>query len=200
MYMWGKAQATWDWNCAKLCSVLPEILKLHAQSDTKLFLPVFAFFLISRPWDVSTTDDVEQTKLILHMWVALFYRRQISSSTTRRVVEHSNPAKFVSLKRVVDTLEPLDDHGGSFSLEQCPANSVSEVDQGFNTVEETECPPPEKPLSCNELSSTNCIESEPPVLCVEKSSDPPLKDDQVDTTTSHSEAIHSFDKVRFKGT
>ncbi|XP_066489827.1 protein TASOR 2 isoform X2 [Tiliqua scincoides] len=147
------------------------------------------------PWDISTTDDVEEMKLILYMWVALFYSRQVNSPTIRKVVEHSNPAKYVSLNSVVDPLEPLDDYGGSYSLEKCPADSLSEVDQVFSRVEERACPPSEKPLSCNELSSTNCIESEPP-LCVEKLSDLSLKDDQVDTTTSNSEAtVHFFDKV-----
>lgn len=49
---------------------------------------------------------MEEVKLLLHMWVALFYSNQnkvIRSS--RKVVEHSNPAKFVSINSTIDSFE-----------------------------------------------------------------------------------------------
>ncbi|KAJ6666320.1 hypothetical protein lerEdw1_000592 [Lerista edwardsae] len=146
------------------------------------------------PWDISMTDDVEEMKLILHMWVALFYSKPVRSPTVRKVVEHSNPAKFVSLNSVVDPLGLLDDHGGVYSLEKCPADSLSESDKPCSGVEGRACPSSEKPLSCNELSSTSCIEDEEP--STEEPRNLTSKDNQVNTTTSNSEAaIHSLEKV-----
>ncbi|XP_055970527.1 protein TASOR 2 [Sorex fumeus] len=58
------------------------------------------------PWNTNLPDNVEEVKLLLHMWVALFYssHNKILRSS-RRVVEHSNPAKYVSINSTVDSFE-----------------------------------------------------------------------------------------------
>ncbi|KAB0394110.1 hypothetical protein E2I00_017438, partial [Balaenoptera physalus] len=58
------------------------------------------------PWNTDLPDNVEEVKLLLHMWVALFYSNQnkvIRSS--RKVVEHSNPAKYVSINSTLESFE-----------------------------------------------------------------------------------------------
>ncbi|KFQ58704.1 Protein FAM208B, partial [Pelecanus crispus] len=62
------------------------------------------------PWDPDLPDDVDEMKLILHMWVALFYSKPSKFlSSTRKVVEHSNPEKYVSINSTGDFLELSDD-------------------------------------------------------------------------------------------
>ncbi|XP_066448221.1 protein TASOR 2 isoform X2 [Eleutherodactylus coqui] len=59
------------------------------------------------PWNYHLKEKVEDVKIILHMWIALFYsktNKQISFSS-RKVVEHSNPAKYVSINTVLDPFE-----------------------------------------------------------------------------------------------
>ncbi|XP_074429272.1 protein TASOR 2 isoform X2 [Larus michahellis] len=82
------------------------------------------------PWDPDLPDDVEEMKLILHMWVALFYSKPSKLlSSSRKVVEHSNPKKYVSLNSTGDFLELSDDGEDCFGLETCPADSRSDPDQ-----------------------------------------------------------------------
>ncbi|KAM6146565.1 protein TASOR 2 [Phoenicopterus ruber ruber] len=82
------------------------------------------------PWDPDLPDDVEEMKLILHMWVALFYSKPSKLlSSTRKVVEHSNPKKYVSINSTGDFLELSDDDEDCFGLETCPADSRSDPDQ-----------------------------------------------------------------------
>ncbi|XP_065597011.1 protein TASOR 2 [Cyrtonyx montezumae] len=82
------------------------------------------------PWDSDLPDDVEEMKLILHMWVALFYSKPSKLlSSTRKVVEHSNPKKYVSLNSTGDFFELSDDSDDCFELETCPADSHSDPDQ-----------------------------------------------------------------------
>ncbi|NXT54245.1 F208B protein, partial [Pluvianellus socialis] len=82
------------------------------------------------PWDPDLPDDVEEMKLILHMWVALFYSKPSKLlSSTRKVVEHSNPEKYVSINSTGDFLELSDDGEDCFGLETCPADSRSDPDQ-----------------------------------------------------------------------
>lgn len=89
-----------------------------------------AFPSISRPWDPDLPDDVEGMKLILHMWVALFYRKPSKLlSSSRKVVEHSNPTKFVSISSSGGFLELSDDSQDCFGFETCPADSGSDPDQ-----------------------------------------------------------------------
>ncbi|XP_063998829.1 protein TASOR 2 isoform X3 [Pogoniulus pusillus] len=82
------------------------------------------------PWDPDLPDDMEEMKLILHMWVALFYSKpsQLLSST-RKVVEHSNPEKYVSINSTGEFLELSDDGEDWFGLETCPADSQADPDQ-----------------------------------------------------------------------
>ncbi|XP_041257009.1 uncharacterized protein LOC121334171 [Onychostruthus taczanowskii] len=82
------------------------------------------------PWDPDLPDDVEGMKLILHMWVALFYRKPSKLlSSSRKVVEHSNPRKFVSINSSGGFLELSDDSQDCFGFETCPADSGSDPDQ-----------------------------------------------------------------------
>ncbi|XP_042728446.1 protein TASOR 2 isoform X2 [Lagopus leucura] len=82
------------------------------------------------PWDSDLPDDVEEMKLILHMWVALFYSKPSKLlSSTRKVVEHSNPKKYVSLNSTGDFFELSEDSDDCFELETCPADSRSDPDQ-----------------------------------------------------------------------
>ncbi|NWX33422.1 F208B protein, partial [Notiomystis cincta] len=82
------------------------------------------------PWDPDLPDDVEGMKLILHMWVALFYRKPSKLlSSSRKVVEHSNPRKFVSISSSGGFLELSDDSQDCFGFETCPADSGSDPDQ-----------------------------------------------------------------------
>ncbi|XP_061494035.1 protein TASOR 2 [Rhineura floridana] len=146
------------------------------------------------PWDASLSDDVEEMKRILHMWVALFYSKPFKSPTVRKVVEHSNPAKYVSLNSIVDPLELTDDREGSYSLEKCPADSLSEANQTSSEAEERAVSPSEKPLSSNELSSTNCIEDEPPLVNPEDTND--QKEEQPHAAAINpEEPTHPFDEV-----
>lgn len=94
----------------------------------KIFQAVFPF--PSRPWDPDLPDDVEEMKLIFHMWVALFYSKPSKLlSNTRKVVEHSNPKKYVSITSSGDFMELSDDGEDCFGLETCPADSRSDPDQ-----------------------------------------------------------------------
>ncbi|KFQ26118.1 Protein FAM208B, partial [Merops nubicus] len=62
------------------------------------------------PWDPDLPDDVEEMKLILHMWLALFYSKPSKLlSSTRKVVEHSNPKKYVSINSTGEFFELSDD-------------------------------------------------------------------------------------------
>ncbi|XP_068807577.1 protein TASOR 2 [Struthio camelus] len=82
------------------------------------------------PWDPDLPDDVEEMKLILHMWVALFYSKPSKLlSSTRKVVEHSNPKKYVSINSTRDFFELSDDSEDGFGLEMCPADLRSGPDQ-----------------------------------------------------------------------
>ncbi|XP_077328016.1 protein TASOR 2 isoform X2 [Lithobates pipiens] len=58
------------------------------------------------PWNPNLKEKVEDVKIILHMWLALFYSKpsQQVISSSRKVVEHSNPAKYVSINTVHDPL------------------------------------------------------------------------------------------------
>ncbi|XP_061202861.1 protein TASOR 2 [Neopsephotus bourkii] len=81
------------------------------------------------PWNSRLPDDVQELKLILHMWVALFYSRPRLLSSTRVVVEHSDPKKYVSINTTWDFLDFSDDGEDYFGLEKCPADSRSDPDQ-----------------------------------------------------------------------
>lgn len=87
------------------------------------------FPLNRRPWNTDLPDNVEEVKLLLHMWVALFYsgRNKVMRSS-RKVVEHRNPAKYVSLNSTLESLEfsELEEASG---VERCPADPLVETDE-----------------------------------------------------------------------
>ncbi|KAM4676678.1 protein TASOR 2 isoform 2-T2 [Discoglossus pictus] len=59
------------------------------------------------PWNPNLKEKVEDVKIILHMWLALFYSKTNKqlNRRTRKVVEHSNPAKYVSINTALDPFE-----------------------------------------------------------------------------------------------
>ncbi|KAJ7428763.1 hypothetical protein WISP_00799 [Willisornis vidua] len=82
------------------------------------------------PWDSDLPDDVEEMKLILHMWVALFYRKPTRLlSSHRKVVEHNDPKKYVLINSSQRFLRFGDTAGDTPGLETCPADSRSDPDQ-----------------------------------------------------------------------
>ncbi|XP_074684208.1 protein TASOR 2 isoform X3 [Strix aluco] len=82
------------------------------------------------PWDPDLPHDMEDVKLIFHMWMALFYSKPSKLlSNMRKVVQHSNPKKYVSIHSTGDFLELSDDGEDWFELETCPADSWSDPDQ-----------------------------------------------------------------------
>ncbi|XP_077025627.1 protein TASOR 2 isoform X4 [Tamandua tetradactyla] len=81
------------------------------------------------PWNTDLPDNVEEVKLLLHMWVALFYSNQnkvIRSS--RKVVEHSNPAKYVSINSTLESFE-FSEIEESLSLERCSTDPLLETNE-----------------------------------------------------------------------
>ncbi|XP_028350653.1 protein TASOR 2 isoform X4 [Physeter macrocephalus] len=80
------------------------------------------------PWNTDLPDNVEEVKLLLHMWVALFYSNQnkvIRSS--RKVVEHSNPAKYVSINSTLESFE-FSEIEESSGVERCSVDPLLETD------------------------------------------------------------------------
>ncbi|XP_029811803.1 protein FAM208B isoform X2 [Suricata suricatta] len=58
------------------------------------------------PWNTDLPDNMEETKFLLHMWVALFYSGQNKvMQSARKVVEYRNPMKYVSLNSTLESLE-----------------------------------------------------------------------------------------------
>ncbi|XP_077614537.1 protein TASOR 2 [Crocuta crocuta] len=81
------------------------------------------------PWNTDLPDNVEEVKLLLHMWVALFYSGQNKvMRSSRKVVEHRNPAKYVSLNSTLESLEfsELEEASG---VERCPADPLLEANE-----------------------------------------------------------------------
>ncbi|XP_008050535.1 protein FAM208B [Carlito syrichta] len=85
------------------------------------------------PWNTGLPENVEEVKLLLHMWVALFYSRQnkvIRSS--RKVVEHSNPAKYVSINSTLESYElsEIEESPSMESQSTDPLLETSDVSRG----------------------------------------------------------------------
>lgn len=58
------------------------------------------------PWNTDLPENMEDVKLLLHMWVALFYSKKNKiMGSPRKVVEHRNPAKYVCINRSVDSFD-----------------------------------------------------------------------------------------------
>ncbi|XP_047375803.1 protein TASOR 2 isoform X5 [Sciurus carolinensis] len=81
------------------------------------------------PWNTNLPDNVEEVKLLLHMWVALFYSNQNKVlRSSRKVVEHSNPAKYVSINSTLESFE-LSEIEESSSVERCSVEPVLETNE-----------------------------------------------------------------------
>uniref|UniRef100_A0A8C8Z5U0 Transcription activation suppressor family member 2 n=1 Tax=Prolemur simus TaxID=1328070 RepID=A0A8C8Z5U0_PROSS len=81
------------------------------------------------PWNIDLPDNVEEVKLLLHTWVALFYStRNTVIRSSRKVVEHSNPAKYVSINSTFDSCE-LNEPEDSPCVEICSADPLSETSE-----------------------------------------------------------------------
>jgi hypothetical protein len=51
-------------------------------------------------------ENVDDVKLLLHIWVALFYSKNNKViGSPRKVVEHKNPAKYVCINRSLESLD-----------------------------------------------------------------------------------------------
>ncbi|XP_019399336.1 PREDICTED: protein FAM208B isoform X3 [Crocodylus porosus] len=116
----GSVKVTCQWEAEYLFS-------LDSQY-TKDSLEKTVIRALHGPWNPDLPDDVEDKKLILHMWIALFYSKPSKLlNSTRKVVEHSNPEKYVSLNSTLDPFELSEDGEDSLGLEKCPADSSSEA-------------------------------------------------------------------------
>nr|XP_060515356.1 protein TASOR 2 isoform X1 [Panthera onca] len=81
------------------------------------------------PWNTDLPDNVEEVKLLLHMWVALFYSSHNKvMRSSRKVVEHSNPAKYVSINSTLESLEFSELEEAS-SLQRCPVDPLLETNK-----------------------------------------------------------------------
>ncbi|XP_013924162.1 PREDICTED: protein FAM208B [Thamnophis sirtalis] len=147
------------------------------------------------PWDGSLSDDLEEMKLILHMWVALFYGKPAPTLTVRKVVEHRNPAKYVSLNSLVEPLEFLGDGGEPYVLEERLAASLPKtVQRPAEGGEDGSVSPPEKLLPGSELSATNSLEDESPLTELEATKDLPEKEGPSPPPKSIDEAVEAEPK------
>ncbi|XP_029403229.1 protein FAM208B isoform X3 [Mus pahari] len=58
------------------------------------------------PWNTDWPENVDDVKLLLHIWVALFYSKKNKViGSPRKVVEHKNPAKYVCINRSLESLD-----------------------------------------------------------------------------------------------
>ncbi|XP_040307467.1 protein TASOR 2 isoform X8 [Herpailurus yagouaroundi] len=81
------------------------------------------------PWNTDLPDNVEEVKLLLHMWVALFYSSHNKvMRSSRKVVEHSNPAKYVSINSTLESLE-LSELEEASSVQRCPVDPLLETNK-----------------------------------------------------------------------
>ncbi|XP_063304360.1 protein TASOR 2 [Pelobates fuscus] len=83
------------------------------------------------PWNPHLKEKVEDVKIILHMWLALFYNKSSKqlSCSSRKVVEHSNPAKYVSINTIMDPFELyeiVDSENVEIGLSQLPTASTQD--------------------------------------------------------------------------
>uniref|UniRef100_F7B3T1 Transcription activation suppressor family member 2 n=1 Tax=Monodelphis domestica TaxID=13616 RepID=F7B3T1_MONDO len=120
------------------------------------------------PWNADVPDNVEEVKLILHMWVALFYSNQNKViPSARKVVEHSNPAKYVSIN---STLDPLD---FSEVSEECLGMKRHSVDSPLETSWTSSSSTPGILLSCTNIKPSTSGLEEKATLAGEDHQDAP---------------------------
>ncbi|XP_028933565.1 protein TASOR 2 isoform X3 [Ornithorhynchus anatinus] len=113
------------------------------------------------PWDSDMPDNVEEVKLILHMWVALFYSNQNKVlSSSRKVVEHSNPVKYVSINSTMDSFEFSEISEESLGEEGHPGSPGLEEDQpSRNSLSKISFPCTNSLLSSSMPASSSGLES-----------------------------------------
>ncbi|XP_051050768.1 protein TASOR 2 isoform X3 [Phodopus roborovskii] len=81
------------------------------------------------PWNTDLPENMEDVKLLLHMWVALFYSKKNKIiGSPRKVVEHRNPAKYVCINSPPTTRD----------LEFCVQNEQKEMFTGECHLETSE--------------------------------------------------------------
>ncbi|XP_010619735.1 protein TASOR 2 isoform X3 [Fukomys damarensis] len=81
------------------------------------------------PWNTNLPDNMEEVKFLIHMWVALFYRKRNKDiQSSRKVVEHSNPAKYVSINSTLESFE-LSEIEESSSVERCSIEPLLETNE-----------------------------------------------------------------------
>lgn len=113
------------------------------------------------PWDSDIPNHVEDVKLILHMWIALFYSKpsKLLNSASRKVVEHNNPAKYVSINSTLDSFELFEDGNESEKSNVGFADSPSEVEavaqESTYSKKSSDVPISSSQISSNEPSSTS---------------------------------------------
>ncbi|XP_069085395.1 protein TASOR 2 isoform X1 [Pleurodeles waltl] len=115
------------------------------------------------PWDSDIPNHVEDVKLILHMWIALFYSKpsKLLNTAARKVVEHNNPAKYVSINSTLDSFELFEDGNESEKPNVGFADSPSEVEaiaqEPTYSKKSCDIPISSSHISSNEPSSTSSL-------------------------------------------
>ncbi|XP_059861973.1 protein TASOR 2 isoform X3 [Delphinus delphis] len=81
------------------------------------------------PWNTDLPDNMEEVRLLLHMWVALFYSNQNKGiQSSRKVVEHSNPAKYVCINSTLESFE-FSEIEESSGVERCSVDPLLETNE-----------------------------------------------------------------------
>ncbi|XP_030071455.1 protein TASOR 2 [Microcaecilia unicolor] len=113
------------------------------------------------PWDPDLPDNVEEVKLILHTWVALFYNKpsKALSSASRKVVEHINPAKFVSINSTLDPCELLEEDNRSPNSTEACADSPSEATDNSCRTNNRILPFSCSPLFCSKSATQDFLQT-----------------------------------------
>ncbi|XP_068132081.1 protein TASOR 2 isoform X2 [Hyperolius riggenbachi] len=117
------------------------------------------------PWNPHLKEKVEDVKIILHMWLALFYSKQSQpvSCSSRKVVEHSNPAKYVSINTVLDPFYEIVDSDTLMSPADTNSSSVpmmnryeisSKMSPDSSALDEVEKDPSSSPAEDLSLASS----------------------------------------------
>uniref|UniRef100_A0A8C5KX66 Transcription activation suppressor family member 2 n=1 Tax=Jaculus jaculus TaxID=51337 RepID=A0A8C5KX66_JACJA len=84
------------------------------------------------PWNMNLPENMEEVKLLLHMWVALFYsKKNRVMGSPRKVVEHRNPAKYVCINRSLESID-LSEIEELSGVERCPVDPLLETNTMSN--------------------------------------------------------------------
>nr|XP_033814214.1 protein TASOR 2 isoform X2 [Geotrypetes seraphini] len=114
------------------------------------------------PWDLDLPDNMEEVKLLLHTWVALFYNKPNKplSTASRKVVEHSNPAKYVSINSTLDSCEVLEEDDRSSGCTHTHANSPSKATDNFSNSNNYTLPLSCSPLFCSKSPTRDGMQTD----------------------------------------